>query len=301
MLAILGLNLSAFSTLTSPTLSSPANNAINVSTNASLSWNASFSSPTYTDYYDFQVDTTLSFNSTLLKSGSIQAAYGGTSAEFYYLHYNTKYYWRIRSRNTTDTSAWSAVWHFTTGSIIMTPVSPANGATGISTNATITWNTSISNPYTNDYCDYQVDTTITFNSALLRSGSAQINYYTSAEFYYLHYNTKYYWRIRSRNGTDTSAWSAVWHFTTELLTGIKETNNNASNITVYPNPAINNIKIETPQQAVIEITNMQGQLIKTIRADENKISIDVSALPSGVYFIKCITEKGIEIKKFVKE
>jgi hypothetical protein len=72
-------------------------------------------------------------------------------------------------------------------------------------------------------------------------------------------------------------------------------------IFIYPNPATNKITIESPQLAVIEITNIQGQLIKTLAANSHKTSIDISAYSSGVYFVKVKTEKGIMVKKFVKE
>jgi hypothetical protein len=83
-------------------------------------------------------------------------------------------------------------------------------------------------------------------------------------------------------------------------TGINEFTNSL-NIVVYPNPATNSLTIESPQNGVIEITNIQGQLIKSFMATSNKTSIDVSAFPSGVYIIEVKTEKGIEVCKFVKE
>ncbi|MFA4852485.1 MAG: T9SS type A sorting domain-containing protein [Bacteroidales bacterium] len=72
-------------------------------------------------------------------------------------------------------------------------------------------------------------------------------------------------------------------------------------IKVYPNPTTNNITIESPQQAVIEILNIQGQLIKTITANSNKTNVDVSAFPCGVYVVEVKTEQGVAIKKFVKQ
>ena len=72
-------------------------------------------------------------------------------------------------------------------------------------------------------------------------------------------------------------------------------------IAIYPNPTTNNITIEIPLQAVIEIYNMHMQLIKTIVADSNKTNIEVSNLTSGLYLIKVKTDKGVAVKKFVKE
>ena len=87
----------------------------------------------------------------------------------------------------------------------------------------------------------------------------------------------------------------------DITTGIEKTNNNVDNIMVYPNPTANNLTIISPQNAVIEITNIQGQLIKTLTTTGNKTNINVSALPSGVYIVQVKTEKGVEVRKFVKE
>ncbi|MFH1003906.1 MAG: T9SS type A sorting domain-containing protein [Bacteroidota bacterium] len=83
--------------------------------------------------------------------------------------------------------------------------------------------------------------------------------------------------------------------------GISEFNKEKNNFIIYPNPATDNLTIESPQQAVMEISSIQGQLIKTLATNGNKTSIDISALPNGMYFIKMKTEKGIAVKKFVKE
>jgi len=97
--------------------------------------------------------------------------------------------------------------------------------------------------------------------------------------------------------------AGVWkHSLSDIITGTEKTiNNNESNVMIYPNPAINNIIIESQQPAVIEISNIQWQLIKTHTASSNKISVDISGFARGVYFIKVKTEKGIAVKKFVKE
>ncbi|MFA4852230.1 MAG: SBBP repeat-containing protein [Bacteroidales bacterium] len=83
-------------------------------------------------------------------------------------------------------------------------------------------------------------------------------------------------------------------------TGINEFSNKFD-ISVFPNPSIDNITIIIPQKATIEISNIQGQLIKTLAVSSNKTSIDVSAFPCGMYVVKVKTEKGVAVKKFVKE
>ena len=74
-----------------------------------------------------------------------------------------------------------------------------------------------------------------------------------------------------------------------------------NNISVYPNPVTNIVTIESPRDAVIEITNIQGQLVKTLAATGNKTDIDVSSLANGVYVVEVRTNEGVSVEKFVKE
>ncbi len=72
-------------------------------------------------------------------------------------------------------------------------------------------------------------------------------------------------------------------------------------IVIFPNPARDHINIETPVKAELEIFNSEGQLVKIVQADNIHASIDVSAFPCGIYVVKVRTEKGMEMKKFIKE
>jgi len=92
--------------------------------------------------------------------------------------------------------------------------------------------------------------------------------------------------------------------------GINEVTNE-NNILIFPNPATNNLAIETPSQSTINFSNIQGQLIKTLLTTSNKTNVDhvgyssyvvdISTFPSGVYIVEVKTEKGVVVKKFVKE
>jgi len=87
--------------------------------------------------------------------------------------------------------------------------------------------------------------------------------------------------------------------TTHVLSTTEFSNN--ENMKVYPVPATDNLSIECPQQKLIEIFNYQGQLIKTLAVSGNKTCLDIADLAKGIYFIKVKTEKGVTVRKFVKE
>jgi hypothetical protein len=84
------------------------------------------------------------------------------------------------------------------------------------------------------------------------------------------------------------------------ITGVRYLQDNKT-INIFPNPAFSFINIEAPQRSEIEIYSMQGQLIKDFSSNGNKMNVDVSSFPGGVYVIEIKTEKGIVAEKLVKE
>jgi hypothetical protein len=73
-------------------------------------------------------------------------------------------------------------------------------------------------------------------------------------------------------------------------------------IHIYPNPAVDEIFIETSseQQQLLSVINSQGQLLKQTEFSGSKISVDVSHLCAGVYFIRIQSESAVRTLKFMK-
>lgn len=82
--------------------------------------------------------------------------------------------------------------------------------------------------------------------------------------------------------------------------GVNELSNSL-NFSVFPNPASDKLTIECNQKASLEILNMEGQIIQTIHNGGKKTTIDLVNLSSGIYIIKAKTDKGITVKKFIKQ
>lgn len=77
-------------------------------------------------------------------------------------------------------------------------------------------------------------------------------------------------------------------------------NEMSSNFHIYPNPTTGNIQLECNQVGTARIVAMTGQIVyqQNVNAGVNAISID--QLSAGIYMVQLQTEKGIELKKLVK-
>jgi hypothetical protein len=117
-----------------------------------------------------------------------------------------------------------------------------------------------------------------------------------------------YWVIVNNevNGCSTASDSA----NISQITGINQLTAESGQVTIYPNPTSNLLTIESVQWTVenIEITNVLGQsLLKVPGIYSDKIGggfrgeIDLSAFPSGMYFITVITDTTRTVVKVVKE
>ena len=73
-----------------------------------------------------------------------------------------------------------------------------------------------------------------------------------------------------------------------------------SSVTIYPNPTSTSITIKTPTTGTINIINSSGQQLLQQKITEPSTTINVNALPSGVYFVRMTNERTVELGKFIK-
>lgn len=93
----------------------------------------------------------------------------------------------------------------------------------------------------------------------------------------------YYWRVRSNNGGDTSAFSQWWCFNTSP-TGVTE-NSVQSEVSVYPNPSEGQFTFADMEVGnTIEVFDLAGRVIYTQTANSAICMVDLSMFTSGVYF-----------------
>ena len=79
--------------------------------------------------------------------------------------------------------------------------------------------------------------------------------------------------------------------------------NNDLDITIYPNPTLDVLKINSNQTTLksIQIFNLLGKEIKSYKKENaNQNTFDVSNLKTGLYILKINTDKGSVTRKIVK-
>lgn len=75
-------------------------------------------------------------------------------------------------------------------------------------------------------------------------------------------------------------------------------------IGISPNPAQNILTIRLPGAASVTeltISNSVGQVLRQLKRTADVLTVDLSAWPSGVYYVRLITADGMVVKPFVKE
>ena len=70
--------------------------------------------------------------------------------------------------------------------------------------------------------------------------------------------------------------------------------------TVYPNPAHDKVFIRTANYSSVTVCDMLGQQVMQSALTGSTTTLDISALPGGVYFLTLSGVQGNEVKKVVK-
>jgi hypothetical protein len=187
--------------LTAPTDSSTASSA-----EVTLTWNSNgdFSN------YQYQLDTTATFNSTELTSGPVtnpKNANNIVTTKVRDLYFNQLYFWRVRAVNANDTSKWSVAWRFITPKSVF-PQNIDQNAVGIAPDTAVR---AFAMAGVEDYI-FELDSNMVidagskeYDNAILQTPVFSLNQ--------LLFGTTYYWRVKGRNANDESDWSDTWSFT----------------------------------------------------------------------------------------
>jgi hypothetical protein len=90
--------------------------------------------------------------------------------------------------------------------------------------------------------------------------------------------------------------------TVNLVTGLEQ--NSLVQVQIYPNPVVNNLMIELPENGLyrIELLDMNGKLISSIENKKGRQMMDFTDLPVAVYLLQVtdVNHQQMEYKKVIK-
>ncbi len=70
---------------------------------------------------------------------------------------------------------------------------------------------------------------------------------------------------------------------------------------IYPNPTSNQLTIESFTRGQLSILDFNGQQVIIRQITEFKTQLDISNLPSGIYFAKLMCERVVHVEKILKK
>ena len=284
-----------------PTLVSPPNNSVNISTTPTLTWNASQGATSYSVQVSLTTNFQVITDSATVNTTQYQIPAGK-------LQSGNTYFWRVNASNSAGTSTWSSIWNFTTSiSPPVTPVliSPPNGSQ-VTTTPLLDWNDVV---LATSY-RLQVSQVSNFMTTVIDEVSLTTSQYQVPSGV-LSANVQYFWRARARNAGGWSPWASAWNFTTSLI-GVNpisgEIPTSFNLYQNYPNPfnPLTNIRFDIPKSSFVKIIlyDVLGNVITTIvneklSAGSYEVNWDASDYPSGVYIYKLHTSDFVDVKKMV--
>ena len=186
-----------------------------------------------------------------------------------------------------------------------TPIltSPSNGATDVSINPTLTWESGGGGAH--DYYTFEVRD----ESYNLFSGNS-LN--EIEDIGPLIPNMTYTWHVNATNSAGTSPWSDLWTFTTAPDTDVGKVEEELPQVFAlhpnYPNPfnSGTTIRFDLEKAGFVElkILDIQGKEITSLISESKDAGSyqcvwDSGDLPSGIYLYRLQTDSHIETRKMI--
>jgi len=76
-------------------------------------------------------------------------------------------------------------------------------------------------------------------------------------------------------------------------------NDYSEDLCLFPNPTSGKIQFENYQTQLVEVLNIDGQIVKTCKLNDNDSQIDLSELENGSYFLKILVGHEFIVKKVI--
>ena len=84
------------------------------------------------------------------------------------------------------------------------------------------------------------------------------------------------------------------------ISNLSVDDNPLSNVRLYPNPTLGQLSIAAEGMASVSIYDLVGQCVMQMSAENSQLTLDMSQLQNGIYFVKVNTANGSVIQRVVK-
>jgi len=293
-------------TPTTPILTYPENNSININVRTNFQWTKSvYSVPNNSDaMYDLRIATDDEFN-------NIIAEYFNLSNNSFnpneLLPSGANIYWQVRATDINGKYEWSDISTFSTTPLPEKPtlITPKNNEKYVEQRPYLYWN-KLENAFA---YHLQIDKSSDFTEPIYNRNDIMDTTFRVFSPR-LDANEAYFWRVAGINDGGQGEWSDVWRFSTDLTPSVNQLpiDNNKLHIEAYPNPSsiIVNIRILNPDCSKIKISlfDEQGIEIEVIASGNyidgiHQFNYDVSKLSQGIYFISFSANDAVVHKKIL--
>lgn len=301
-----------FRTIGSPTqvnLFAPSNNSVNQPVNITLRWYRALDQvlkPKMVSNYWIEYSPDSAFVTGVIKDSSLTDTLKILSG----ISTLTKYYWRVKAKNSAGWGLFSNIWNFTTvPPVPLVPVliSPPNNSIDVPPNVLLDW-TAVQ--YASGY-RVQISNDSTFNTIVYDTNSV-ITDSLRIRYGILNSNSKFYWKVNAFNISGSGVWSTTWSFTVNLtfLTQVNiEVPNKFTLHQNYPNPfnPSTKIRFDVPNSDVIKLVvyDFLGREVSTpvnqqLKPGIYEVEFNDIRLSSGIYFYIMYLDGAIfETKKMI--
>ena len=84
------------------------------------------------------------------------------------------------------------------------------------------------------------------------------------------------------------------------ITNASVDENPLSNVKLYPNPTSGQLSITAENMTSVSVYDLVGQCVMQMPADKGQLTLDMSQLQNGIYFVKVNSAKGTVVQRVVK-
>lgn len=279
-----------------PSLTSPANTTLISTTSQLLKWSAVNSAI----LYRLEVAKDAGFTNMVFSKDVATTSYTITNLEGV-----TNYYWRVKTNNGGQYSAYSDVYMFNTPTGAPVLAIPANNSTNTFINPIFSWNK------VPGATAYRLQVSRALNFATNNIAFDITNFSdTTIQVDSLMAGRKHYWRVYSIKDGVQGLCSDNNNFTTGTLAGISYLNPATKNELAQnaPNPSddftLINYSVERTNTIQLKIFDMQGRIIaQPLNEHRGKgnhtIIIDTKNYPNGIYFYQLQIGNSISTRRMI--